>query len=206
MILVGNCESGWSADVFAWDQNHVESGSTPDYQAFPACDATYARDVYESKLVRYYEDSTFVSSAVDPSEAEADYEANSLAPAKVASMTRCGVNLLGMDQILPQDGRLEASVWSWAPGQPKRLQGACTAQRRRDGRWTSRKCRVRLRASCRAAGGTWSLSDSRVRYGAARAACRHEGKRLKLPRTGYQNELLHQVAGSQAVWIRRLRR
>jgi hypothetical protein len=204
VIIVGNCESGWSADVFAWDQNHVESGSTPDYQAFPACDATYPRDVYATNLVRYYEDSTFVSAAVDPTEAEADYEANSLSPAKVSAMTGCGVNLLGMDQILPQDGRLEASVWSWAQGEPKAGQGACTAQRP-DGRWTSKRCTARLRASCLAADGAWSVSDSRLGYGAARAECKSEGKRLGVPRTGYQNALLHQAAESQAVWIRRAR-
>jgi len=206
VIIVGNCESGWSADVFAWDQNHVESGSTPNYHPFPACDATYARDVYDANLVRYYEDSTFVSSAIDPSEAEADYEANSLTPAKVASMTACGVNLLGFDQILPQDGRLAASVWSWAPNQPKRQHGGCTAQRRRDGRWASRRCRVRHVAACRMPDGSWSLTTSGVRYASAGRACRRLGGRLKLPRTGYENATVHQLAGVQPVWIRRPRR
>src|SRR3954467_10207574 len=90
VVLVGNCRSGWASDVFGWDDNHVESGSTPKYPPFPACDATYPRSVYDSKLVRYYEDSTFVSAAVDPAQSPADSEADSLTPERGANMTRRG--------------------------------------------------------------------------------------------------------------------
>jgi hypothetical protein len=205
VIVVGGCESGWSADVFSWDDNHVESGSTPGYKPFPTCDATYPREVYDTNLVRYYEDSTFVSAAVDPNEAEADYEANSLSPAKVSAMTACGVNLLGMDQILAQDGRLEASVWSWARGQPRRRHGDCTVQRGRDGRWAARRCTTHHLVGCRADDGGWSVSASPVRYGRSFAACKEQGEHFTLPRTGYENATLHQLAASQTVWLHRRR-
>src|SRR3954471_5961166 len=63
VVLVGNCRSGWASQVFSWDDNHVESGSTQNYKPYSTCDATYNRGVYDSKLVRYYEDSTFVATA-----------------------------------------------------------------------------------------------------------------------------------------------
>ena len=66
VVLVGNCRSGWASDVFGWDDVHVESGSTPRYKPYPTCDATYPRHVYDTEIVRYYEDSTWLSSAVDP--------------------------------------------------------------------------------------------------------------------------------------------
>src|SRR5204863_8930909 len=75
VVIVGNCRPGWASDVYSWDDNHVESGSTPDYKPFPGCDATYPRSVYDTKLVRYYEDSTFVSAATDPTESPADAHA-----------------------------------------------------------------------------------------------------------------------------------
>jgi hypothetical protein len=199
VVLVGNCRSGWSADVFGWDDVHVESGSTPRYQAFPACDATYARSVYQHELVRYYEDSTFVSSAVDPTSSPQDALAQSLTPEKVAAMTRCGVNLFGFDQILPDDGRIEASIWSWATDKPSTADGDCAVQRN-DGRWITRPCSIGRRAACRTANG-WALSQAVVTYAGATAACRARNAKFDIPRTGYENSLLRQAAGTIETWL-----
>src|SRR3954447_6233084 len=171
VVLVGNCRSGWASDVYGWDDNHVESGSTPDYKPFPACDATYGRDVYDSKLVRYYEDSTFVSAAIDPTETPAEHNADALTPERVGWMTRCGVGLFGFDQLLPHDGRLRASIWSWASGEPSADGGRCGLQRASDGRWITARCAERHRVACRSATGALTLSARAVPYSAARAAC-----------------------------------
>jgi hypothetical protein len=201
VVLVGNCRSGWAADVYGWDDNHVESGSTPEYRPFPACDKTYPRAIYDSKFVRYYEDSTFVSTAVDPSQSPEQAEAQALTPERVASMTRCGVNLFGFDQLLPNDGRIEASIWSWVRGQPDAAGGRCGLQRA-DGRWVTRPCKHRHRAACRAASGGWTLTSRAVRYSRARSACRARQAGFGIPRNGYENSQLRQVAGKQRVWLR----
>ena len=133
VVLVGNCRPGWAADVYSWDDNHVESGSTPDYKPFPACDKTYPRSDYDSKFVRYYEDSTFVATAIDPGQSPAQQDADALTPERVADMTRCGVNLFGFDQLLPNDGRIEASIWSWAKDEPK-TRGQAALRRATQGR------------------------------------------------------------------------
>jgi hypothetical protein len=201
VVLVGNCRSGWASDVFGWDDNHVESGSTPKYRPFPACDASYPRSVYDSKLVRYYEDSTFVSAAVDPTQTPADASANSLTPDRVASMVRCGVDLFGFDQILPHDGRIQASIWSWLTSQPDARDGRCAVQRA-DGRWLTRPCGARRRAACLTSAGGWALSSRSVPWSGAAAACRHDGASFDLPRTGYDNSVLRSVAGSGGIWLR----
>jgi hypothetical protein len=198
-MIVANCQSGWASDVFAWDRNHVESGSTPNYQPYAACDATYSRAVYDSELVRYYEDSTLVSAITNPTETPAQYLANLLSPAKVASMTNCGVNLFGFDQILPDDGRLAASVWSWATGEPVAADGACAAQGS-DGRWRTTGCGGSLPAACSVAGGGWVLSTPTTFAGAG-AACTAAGGTFDLPRDGYSNSVLHAAAGPQSVWV-----
>ena len=200
VILVGKCRSGWASRVYGWDDNHVESGSTPDYRPFPACDSTYPRSVYDSKLVRYYEDSTFVSSAVEPTRSPAEAEAQALRPARVASMVRCGVNLFGFDQLLPNDGRIRASIWSWAKGEPDRARGRC-ALRGRGGRWVTRPCRRRHRAACRTAAG-WKLTPRAVRHRGARRACRASGGRFGLPRTGFEASRLSAAAGKRRAWVR----
>src|SRR3954451_3193723 len=200
VVLVGNCRAGWASDVYGWDDAHVESGSTPRDKPFPACDATYGRNVYDSKLVRYYEDSTFVATAIDPTQTPAEHQANALTPDKVNSMVRCGVGLFGFDEILPHDGRTSASIWSWARNEPSAEGGRCGLQRPGDGRWTTAPCKQRHRAVCGNADGSLSLTARSVPYTAAASAC---GKAaFDLPRTGYENSLLRGQAGSEAVWLR----
>jgi hypothetical protein len=200
VMIVANCRSGWSSDVFGWDENHVESGSIANYQPYPACDATYSRAVYDTNLVRYFEDSTLVSAVTgSPIASPAQYAASLLSPAKVASMTGCGVNLFGFDQILPDDGRLAASVWSWAPGEPVAADGACAAQGA-DGRWRTQGCAGSLPAACSTSGAGWILSAP-TDFADAAAACGSAGGTFDVPRTGYANSVLHAAAGARSVWV-----
>jgi hypothetical protein len=198
VVLVGKCAKGWSSLVFDWNDVHVESGSTADYKPFPDCDASYKRDVYDSKLVRYYEDSTFVSSAIAPDTPANDPEA--LTPEKAGAMIRCGVNLFGFDQLLPDDGRLKATIWSWLAKQPK---GTGCAVMGKQGRWGIGTCRARPACS---KGGEWVVPPAAVGYADAGRACRAVGARFALPHTGYQNSLLHAAAGGERVLLRYRRR
>ncbi len=199
VVVVGNCRRGWGSRVFEWDSAHVEGGSTAAYRPFPLCDATYPRPVYTSKLVRYFEDSTFVATAVDPTTPADD--PGRLTPEKVAAMTTCGVTLFGFDQLLPGDGRLAATLWSWADGEP-RLPAGC-ARQRADGRWTAASCAERHRVAC-ARRRVWSLSTRAVAYKDAVKACRAKrtGPYFGVPRTANSNAQLRQAAGDQPVWIR----
>jgi len=197
VVLVGSCAPGWSADVFDWNPVHVESGSTSAYQPYPACDATYGPSVYADKLVRYYEDSTLVSTLLDPTRPPVDPE--SLTPEKVAAMTDCGVNLFGFDQLLPEDGRIQSTLWSWAPDEPVAGAGSCTRQAP-DGRWHAAPCTDLHPAACRS-GDTWSVTIP-VPALAAPAACAATGSTFALPRSGEQNARLRAVASTVGgAWV-----
>jgi hypothetical protein len=196
VVIVGACAPGWSADVFDWNASHVEGGSTSGYQPFPACDATYGPSVYSSKLVRYFEDSTLVAALEDPTRPPADPEA--LTPTKVQSMTDCGVNLFGFDQILPEDGRIQASLWSWAPDEPRAGAGGCTLQGA-DGRWVAAPCADSHPAAC-LTGDTWTVTTP-VAYADAANACAAAGSTFALPRSGDQNSRLHAAAGPAGAWV-----
>jgi hypothetical protein len=200
VVITGNCRSGWASDVYGWDDNHVESGSTAAYRPYPACDATYSRAVYDSKLVRYFEDSTFVSAAVDPTQTPAEHDAQALTPARVAMMIRCGVNLFGFDQLLPNDGRIDASIWSWAQDEPSGGPGRCALQRQ-DGRWIASACDRHNVAACRTATG-WKVTSQSVRQADGAAACSRLGATFDVPRSGWENSQLRAVAGRRDVWLR----
>lgn len=196
VILVGSCAPGWSSDVFDWNPSHVESGSTSAYQPYPACDATYGPGVYANQMVRYYEDSTLVSALLTPFAPPPNPEA--LTPDKVAAMTSCGVNLFGFDQLLPEDGRIQSSIWSWAPGAPAAGAGSCTLQGA-DGRWVAAPCGDSHPAAC-LSGTTWTVTTP-VDEAAASAACTAIGSTFALPRAGDQNSALHAVAGATGAWV-----
>jgi hypothetical protein len=195
VVLVGACAPGWSADVYDWNAVHVESGSTSAYQGYPACDATYDAATYSTKLVRYFEDTTLVSALLNPTRKPADPQA--LTPTKVESMTRCGVNVFGLDQLLPEDGRIQASLWSWAPDQPIAGAGSCTLQGT-DGRWVAAPCTDLHPAACEDAG-TWTVTAP-VTFAAAATACSTAGSTFEVPRAGNQNSALHAVAPAGA-WV-----
>lgn len=199
VMLVSSCVPAWSVDVFDWDGWEVESGSTPNYQPYPTCDATYGTAVYAAKLVRYFEDSTLIGALSTPMRPPPNPEA--LTPAKVQAMTNCGVNLLGFDQLLPEDGRIQASLWSWAPDEPRAGAGNCTLQRA-DGRWQAAPCEEAHPAACLSAGGAWLVTAS-VPFAAAAPACAAIRSSFALPRTGEQNSRLHAAAGlAGGTWVR----
>jgi hypothetical protein len=112
--------------------------------------------------------------------------------AEMSAMVRCGVNLVGFDQLQPDDPRLDALVWSWAPGEPNApgcaLQGV-------DGRWVSRPCGEQHRVAC-FADGAWSVSADAVGYAEAGDRCA-----FSAPWNGWENDRLL-AAGGGEVWVR----
>ena len=213
VVVVSGCGAGpgWRGAVFDWDGRpapaaapvHVET-STHGYSA-DCAPGDFPRSTYDTRLVRYYEDSTWVSATIDPG-GPGYYDAGVTAQA-AQRMTRCGVDLIDFDQILPDDGRLDAVVWSWAREEPRRQGGDCAAQGT-DGRWRARPCRLRLPAACRRADGAWTVSRAPVRFRSAPGACRARGARFAVPRTGYENERLRAARGGTAgdMWLGHARR
>jgi hypothetical protein len=209
VLLVSGCGQGaaWRGLVFDWNDVEVEERNH-GYRDHPVCDQDpdgdgrpdFGRDVYATKLVRYYEDSTWVSpTASNVGLASTD---DGLSPETTRRMSRCGVDLIGFDQILPTDGRLAALAWSWAQGEPSRSDG-CALQRE-DGRWIARRCTKLHQAACRRADGRWIVTLARVPAAATAAACRQLSAKPAVPRTGAENESLREAArasGAAGVWL-----
>jgi hypothetical protein len=198
VIAVSNCGMGsaWPATVFSWSEH--EEGRPFDYTDFPVCGPDYQRADYDAKLIRYFEDRTQLTANVGVPD-------DGLTPQTVRAMTRCGVDLIGMDKLLADDGRLEAAVWSWARDQPAG-RSPCAIQRgtARAGsaRWYSRPCKRRLRVACRS-GERW-LIGRRARAFRGGRACRRRGAVYAVPRVGLDAQRLRLAmrrAGVRSVWL-----
>src|SRR3954454_4483039 len=98
VVIVSNSHDGggakWRSLAFTWNGHGEE---TPHgFKDFPDCGPNFKRPDYDTRLIRYYEDSTWLSAG--QSAATNSDEGEGLTPADVGAMTRCGVDLFGFDQ------------------------------------------------------------------------------------------------------------
>lgn len=185
VLIVSGCGKGdaWQSLAFSWE-DHRESRPF-DFEDFPDCGPDYTITDSRAHLIRYFEDSTRVSKGTGVPD-------DGLIPETVAAMVRCGIDLVGLDQLEPFDGRLEGLVWSWAPEQPST--GRCATNKFgaefQFGRWFSKPCAsLRGRPACRK-GDRWIVPRGRSDLEEGIAVCEELGARLAAPRSGYENQLL----------------
>jgi hypothetical protein len=202
VIVVSGCGPGpgWRAVAFDWSRTHEEERPRA-YQDFPGCGPDFTRADYDTKLIRYFEDSTRVTAGA--SNAGAATLDDGITVDTAGRMSRCGVDLLGLDQVERDDPRFAALVWSWAPSEPRRRPG-CAAEHA--ARWYSLRCTRRVRVACRTADGRWRVPRRPVRFDRAGALCRRAEARFAVPRTGYDAQRLRvamERVDAGRAWVRR---
>lgn len=209
VVMTGGCRTGvgtaWHGVAFAETQR--KEGRPVGYGGYGPTSGDCggldrAAQVADDRVFRrWFEDSTFVNPATTlVGQASLD---DGLTPETVAAMVRCGVDLLGLDQLVPSDGRLDALVWSFAPGQLDAAAGSVAVQRASDGRWESTSVSGRLAAACQTADGAWLVTAPGPRVSAA-GRCEELGAAFSVPRRGRDAQLLleaQQAAGADRVWL-----
>ncbi len=228
-IIVSDCgpdgASGWHAVAHNWN-SHVESRPV-DYEDFPACGPDYDIPTYESTFVRYYEDSTALTNQVGPPTGIATAD-DGITPPTAAAMARCGVDLIGLDQVTGlSDPRFEGLVWSWQVNRPRptaKGQRDCAVQRRdvaidsalafpgspaTRSAWFDQLCDRLHPAACRDTAGQWTIVPKRLTRRAARKACKKRDHVLATPRTGREAQELNTAltaSGARQAWLGAKRR
>jgi hypothetical protein len=187
VVILSNCGAGaaWRSWSFGWS-DHEETRP----RGFTSCHADFDPATYDRTIIRYYEDDTWLTSAA--SNTGAASRDDGLTAESTALMTRCGVDLLGFDQLTADDARLGAMVWSFAEGEDPASR--CAAQRPADGRWIGAPCRVKRPFVCRSASGAFAVTAKRLRGDRPPAGC-------GAPRTGRENARAHAAASGDAAWI-----
>jgi hypothetical protein len=200
VLIVGNCGPGaWGSWVHErgprWDEHgdpatYNDTGST-------ACADDRAARLSDATFRRYFEDSTWLANMQNGH--------NSLiTPAIAARMVQCGVNIIGLDQLTPQDPRLPAMVWSWAQNEPVAGAGDCAYQGG-DGRFHAGACKDKRRFTCVDATGGWHVTAATARWDKSGKLCASEfpGSRFAVPANGLRNQLIVEAKASPAdqVWV-----
>jgi hypothetical protein len=205
VVIMSGCGAGstsaWKSTVFD-DSVRSEEGN-PRFAGYPACTSpSVAIGDYGTKLVRFFEDSTFLSAAV----AQGD-PGHRLTVDEIRDMVRCGVNLFGLDQLDPSDPRLEAMVWSWAPNEPVTTDLGMCAFDGSDGRFYSAKCDgTRMRFACVDSSGAWFITAQYGKQSDGSSACQVElpGSTFAVPGSGNHAQRLiaaKKAAGVTDVWV-----
>ena len=202
VVMTGGCRTGVGPEwhTVAFSETQRKEDRPVGYGDHTRCDDidTAGEDAV---FRRYFEDSTFFNHAATlAGETTRD---EGITPPTAAAMTRCGVDLLGLDQLVPDDGRLEALVWTFAAGTLDAPAGAHAVQRASDARWEWTADRDRLAAACRAGDGSWLVTGPGPRV-SAEGRCDELGARLDVPRTGLDAQRLlaaQKAAGADRVWL-----
>jgi hypothetical protein len=205
VVVMSGCgsasTSAWKSTVFD-DSVRSEEGN-PEFAGYPACTSrSVVIGDYGTKLVRFFEDSTFLSTAVAQGN-----PGHRLTVEEIRDMVRCGVNLFGLDQLDPSDPRLEAMVWSWAANEPvSSTRGTCAVDGA-DERFHSTPCNKATRSfACVDSAGAWFVSRGMGKQRDGAEVCRRErtGAVFAVPGSGNHAQRLREAkaaAGVTDVWI-----
>jgi hypothetical protein len=211
VAIVGNCGAGagtgWGALVHERGPQWDEHGDPSAYSNQQCVEDSAARRT-DSSFRRYFEDSTWVAATAGSNPATSSLGGTStISTSATKQMVQCGVNIIGFDQLVPEDPRLAALVWSWATNEPRAAVdggGSCAYQSRQS-RFVAGRCSQRRAVACAMPSGSWRVTKARVDWSGAAAACAGEfpGSRFAVPANGYRNRTLATAkpAGTTEVWL-----
>lgn len=120
-----------------------------------------------------------------------------------------GRNLVNLDDLTYDDGRLEAGIWSWDQNEPNNggddsIEQDCAVQWQ-NGRWDDQGCDMSYFHACKSAStGAWQLSSyaGTWRDGASACAALPGDYRFALPKSAADNQALINAKGGQThAWI-----
>lgn len=204
MFMTDGCRNGtFNEWVFTGvgNANGFPSSNPNRFKSYPDC-SPFGRDQYNREMVRFFEDRTTLT----------DIFGNPGAPITAAAMRemmRCGVNLPGMDELRPYDGRLQSAVWSWNSNEPNdHGAGEDCGEHIANGRFNDIPCDRVYSFACKDPDtGEWYITSGAGSWSEGNDFCNMEtGGRyvFAVPVSGYENEKLKEakiVDGLDRVWL-----
>lgn len=126
-------------------------------------------------------------------------------PADVAQAFKNGGNIVNLDDLTYNDGRMEAGIWSWDKNEPNNWGGNqdCAVQWG-NGRWDDAGCSSQYHFACKAQDGSWDISRTKDTWSVGQEACAllGSGYTFSAPTNSKDNEALKIVKGGVShVWL-----
>ena len=216
LLIVGNCDPAngqatqWGTLVHdrgpLWqeggDASAYDTATTPAPPGQPQPDGCYADSharATDANFRRWFGDDTFVTALTSHDQ--------NITAATTAEMVRCGVNIIGFDQLTPEDGRLAALVWSWTADQALHPSGACAVQDgatgASPGRFEGAPCDQVHPFACLLPDRTWRVTAIAGAWTQGFAACAtaYPASTFSVPVNGYRNQRLLDANPGAKAWL-----
>ncbi len=218
VIITGNASPGWCDWVHErgprWKEGGLGYGN--DFPAYPCTERRASQD-YANNWIRHWGDETGLSAGAG--------SGGDVTPTDALNMTRCGVNMIGFDNLVPFDERMGNLVWSWRTDEPSSYDDGVCASHGIDGRFHASDCSVtqeivKIKRRGRPAkkkavdvftaqpfacfdGTDWAVTSTADRFSNGQSVCQAEGLgSFSVPWNGYENERLKAVRGDAGeVWL-----
>lgn len=130
---------------------------------------------------------------------------NKIEAEDVRTVFKDGGNIINLDNLTHNDGRVAAGIWSWDVNEPNNYANNqdCAVQKG-NGRWDDAHCAGIKHVACKASDGRWAISRTMATWLLAPAACDLLGAsyEFSVPTNSQDNEALKAVKGGIAnVWL-----
>lgn len=204
LMYAGSCGDGNSeawASLFHRKRgsNHTQAApdSYEDY-VYPTCQASdgrFSATDRDTRWTRFFEDGTLVGAVTGSPGLRMGSALNEFA--------RCGVNMPSMDFIAPEEGHVDAWIWSWAPDEPPVTSGRDCAYQNANGRFVAADCGEIRPYACVATNDPADWHISSIASSWHMASCPN-GYRFGVSGSGFFNEALRESkadAGVTEVWL-----
>lgn len=198
VLIAGNCGPGtWGSWVHQrgdrWEEGGLDYGD--DFTAERCADERTELH-YADNFIRHWGDETGLSAAADAG--------GDVTVSDARNMIACGVNMPGLDNLVPFDERLEQYAWSWAPDEPSSTAEGSCASHGGDGRFRSRDCAQQTAPFACYDGTEWHITVEAGAWALGEEVCAREALgSFAVPWNGHENERLKTARpeGSDDVWL-----
>ncbi|WP_199608977.1 phosphatidylinositol-specific phospholipase C domain-containing protein [Flocculibacter collagenilyticus] len=118
-----------------------------------------------------------------------------------------GANIVNLDDMSPNDGRLAAGIWSWDNQEPNNAGDQDCAVQWGNGRWDDQQCGYTYLHACEnASSGAWSISPQTGTWNEGEQMCQMLGNNwhFSVPTNSRDNQSLKaekDAAGHSTVWL-----
>jgi hypothetical protein len=132
--------------VILWKDGGCSSNSSMANQAFTGL----------GNVGRIWEDATTLGSIAELFDGGID----SISASEVREGFATGANIINLDDLVMDDGRIEAAIWSWGVNEPNNANNEDCAAQTGSGRWNDANCNNNYAFACEDSSGNWAIPNA----------------------------------------------
>jgi len=179
--------------VILWKDGGCSNNSSMANQAFTGL----------GNVGRIWEDATTLGTIAELFNGGID----SLTASEVREGFATGANIINLDDMVMDDGRIEAAIWSWNTNEPNNANNEDCAAQTGSGRWNDANCNNSYAYACEDNSGNWTVANATTgAWSNGESVCSELGAsyQFSVPTNSQANQALKaakEAEGYDTVWL-----